>query len=194
MTVIIVLDFIIAVGTVLVAVAVPRNMPFAEAIRYFTVQSNLFCAAVSMVCAVWGLFRPEPGWLLIVKYAATCAVAVTFVTVFCYLGPRFKNWDFLLSGANMWMHLICPLIATASLLLRAPVGLGFAVTFAGLAPVVLYALLYMKKVILTPPGKRWEDLYGFTRGVSWVWSLVAMLTLSFAIGTGLRLLLAILGQ
>ena len=193
MTVTIVLDFIIAIGTAAVVVSVPRKMPFAEAIRYFTVQSNLFCAAVSLVCAIWGLFRPEPGWLLIVKYAATCAVTVTFVTVFCYLGPRFKNWGFLLSDANLWMHLICPLMAIASLLLRAPVQLRFAVTFAGLAPVVLYGLLYMKKVVLDPPERRWDDLYGFTKGVSWVWSLVAMLTLSFAIGTGLQTLLKVLG-
>ena len=192
MTVIIVLDFIIAVGTAVVAAAVPRKMPFPEAIRYFTVQSNLFCAAVSLVCATWSLIAPEPGWLLIVKYAATCAVTVTFVTVFCYLGPRFRNWDFLLSGANLWMHLICPLMAIASLLLRSPVQLRFAVTFAGLAPVVLYGLLYMKKVVLDPPEKRWDDLYGFNKGVSWVWSLVAMLTLSFAVGTALRVLLKVL--
>jgi len=188
-----ILDFIIAIGTVAVIVLIPREMQFSEAMKYFTVQSNLLCAMVSLVCAVWSLFRPEPGWLLIVKYAATCAVTITFVTVFCYLGPRFRNWDFLLSGANLWMHLICPLITIASLLLRVPVQFPFAVTFAGLAPVVLYGLLYVKKVILDPPARRWEDLYGFTKGVNWKLSLTAMLALSFAVGTALRFLLRVLG-
>ena len=188
-----VLDFMIAIGTLAVILLVPRKMRFSEAMKYFTVQSNLLCATVSLVCAVWVLFRPEPGWLLVVKYAATCAVAVTFVTVFCYLGPRFRNWDFLLSGANLWMHLICPLIAIASLLLRAPVQFPFAVTFAGLAPVVLYGFLYVKKVILDPPARRWEDLYGFTKGVNWKLRLTAMLALSLAVGAALRLLLKVLG-
>ena len=192
MTATVVLDFIIALGTLAVIVLIPRKMAFAEAIRYFTVQSNLLCATVSLFCAVWGLFRPEPEWLLIVKYAATCAVTVTFVTVFCYLGPRFRNWGFLLSDANLWMHLICPLIAIASLLLRSPVQFPFAVTFAGLAPIVLYGLLYVKKVILDPPARRWEDLYGFSKGVNWKLSLAAMLTLGFAVGTALRVLLKVL--
>ena len=191
MTATMILDFIIAVGTFVVAVAIPRSMPFREALRYFTVQSNIFCAAVSLVCAVWGFFGPEPGWLTIVKYSATCAVTVTFVTVFCYLGPRFRNWGFLLSGANLWMHLISPLAAIVSLLLRAPVLFRFAFTFTGLAPVVLYGILYMKKVVLDPPGRRWDDLYGFNKGVSWFWSLTAMLALSFGIGICLRFLLSL---
>ena len=194
MTSIMILDFIIAIGTPAIAlffsgkVKVQMN---GKAIQYFTVQSNILSSTVSGICAIWMLFADEPTWLLVVKYSATCAVTVTFVTVFCYLGPRKRNWGFLLSGPNFWMHLIFPLLAIASLILRAPKRLSFACVFAGLVPVILYGLLYAKKVVFDPPEKRWEDLYGFTKGVSWVKSMVAMFIASFAVSVGLWALLGI---
>ena len=183
------IDFIIALVTASFGIWAIVKKRFAESIPYFTVQSNLYCAVVSTVCAVWAIFAEEPQWLLILKYSCTCAITVTFVTVFCYLGPRKKNWGYLLSGMNLWMHLFCPLLAIASLLMRAPIKFPFAVTFAGLAPTVLYGLLYAKKVVLDPPEKRWEDLYGFTKGVKWIWSMGAMLCASFLISLGLWVLL-----
>ena len=187
-----VIDFIIALMIATVAAVAFKKEDPSEVLPYFTVQSNLLCAAVSLICAVWSLFATEPLWLLILKFAATCAVTVTFVTVFCYLGPRFRKWGYLLSGPNLWLHLFCPLLAIASLLLRAPLKLSFAVVFSGLAPEVLYALLYLKKVVLDPPEKCWDDLYGFTKGVSWFWSMIAMFTASFAISVGLWFLLGAL--
>ena len=192
MTLRIAIDFVIGLVTAVIAAVAFKKEDPAKVIPYFTVQSNLLCAVVSLVCAVWSLFAPEPFWLQIIKFAATCAVTVTFLTVFCYLGPRFRNWDFLLSGPNLWMHLICPLLAIASLLLRAPLKWSFAIVFTGLAPEVLYALLYLKKVVLDPPEKRWDDLYGFTKGVSWFWSMIAMFSASFAISVGLWFLLGAL--
>ena len=186
------IDFIIALVTVAFGIRVALKKQFAQSIPYYTVQSNLYCAVVSTVCAVWAIFTEEPRWLLVLKYSCTCAITVTFVTVFCYLGPRKKNWGYLLSGMNLWMHLFCPLLAIASLLMRAPIDFPFAVTFAGLAPVVLYGLLYAKKVVLDPPEKRWEDLYGFTKGVKWIWSMGAMFCASFLISLGLRTLLGII--
>ena len=193
-TLIIVLEFIIAAGTPAIALFFSRKVKVqmnGKAIQYFTVQSNILSSTVSGICALWMLFADEPTWLLVIKYSATCAVTVTFVTVFCYLGPRKHNWGFLLSGPNFWMHLVFPLLAIASLVLRAPKKLSFAVVLAGLVPVVLYGLLYAKKVVFDPPEKRWEDLYGFTKGVSWVKSMIAMLCATFAVSVGLWALLRI---
>ena len=186
------IDFIIALVTAAFCIYIALKKQFKEAITYYTVQSNLYCALVSTVCAVWAIFAEEPQWLLILKYSCTCAITVTLVTVFCYLGPRYKNWGYLLSGMNLWMHLLCPLLAIASLLMRAPIDFPFAVTFAGLAPVVLYGLLYAWKVLLAPREKRWEDPYGFTKGVKWIWSMGAMFCGSFLIILGLYVLLRII--
>ena len=188
------IDFIIALVTAAFCIYIALKKQFKEAIPYFTMQSNLYCALVSTVCAVWAFFAEESQWLLILKYSCTCAITVTLVTVFCYLGPRYRNWGYLLSGMNLWMHLLCPLLSIASLLMRAPIDFPFAVTFAGLAPVVLYGLLYAKKVLLDPPEKRWEDPYGFTKGVKWIWSMGAMFCGSFLISLGLWALLGIINS
>lgn len=186
-----ILDFIISIGTAVVFIVFSLKNPVPKAMQYFTVQSNIYVSAVSLICAVRALSGPEPGWLIILKYSATCSVTVTFLTVFLYLGPRFRNWGFLLSGANLWMHLFCPVFAIVSLLLRSPIRLPFSASFAGLAPVILYSLLYLKKVVLDPEEKKWEDLYGFTDGIRWVWSLAAMYLASCAVSLGLRTLLGV---
>lgn len=190
MAVSIALDFIISLGTATVFFIFSGKNSIPKPMQYFTVQSNIFVSAVSLICAVWGLSGAEPGWLVILKYSATCSVTVTFLTVFLYLGPRFRNWDFLLSGANLWMHLFCPVFAIASLLLRAPLSLPFAASFAGLAPVVLYSLLYLKMVVFESDERKWDDLYGFTDGIRWVWSMAAMYLASYAVSLLLRALLA----
>ena len=50
-TVRIVIDFIIGLVTAAFGVRVALKKQFAEAIPYYTVQSNLYCALVSTVCA-----------------------------------------------------------------------------------------------------------------------------------------------
>ncbi len=186
------LDLIVALGTLVVIIVFSSKHSVAKALQFFTVQSNIYVASVSLVCGIWAFFAPEPMWLLVLKFSATCSVTVTFLTVFLYLGPRFKNWGYLLSGANLWMHLFCPLFAIASLSLRAPVKLPFAVTFAGLAPVILYSLLYLKKVMFEVEEKKWDDLYGFADGIRWVWSMTAMYVASYAVSLGMRALMGCL--
>ena len=53
------IDFIIALVTVSFGIRVALKKQFAQSIPYFTVQSNLYCAVVSTVCAVWGPSLPR---------------------------------------------------------------------------------------------------------------------------------------
>ncbi len=193
MTAVIALDFLIAVGTLFSIVYIGCKETFPRIIQYFTIQSNILSGVVSLVCAIWSLISVLPYWMLIVKFSATCAVSVTFVTVIVYLGPRYKNWKFLLvSETNFWLHVVGPLLAVTTLLLRGPVDLPFAMVFTGLVPVILYGMLYTKKVVINPPEKRWEDLYGFNSGVNWKLSTIAMFAGTFAVSLALRTLLACL--
>lgn len=188
----IVLDIILAIGMPLIGIIASgreQKQMKGKALQYFTVQSNIFCSFISTICAIWAIVSVEPLWLLILKFSSTCAVTLTFVTVFCYLGPKKRNWGFLISGPNFWMHLVFPLLAIASLLLRSPLDMPFAVSLAGLVPVILYGLLYAKKVVFDPPQKRWEDLYGFTQGVDWKKSMIGMFCASCAVSFGLWALL-----
>lgn len=187
-----ILDLIIFLGTVVSIIYISKKESFSKAIKYFTIQSNMFSAAASLTCALFSLLSSVPRWLVIVKFAATCSVSVTFLTVFIYLGPRYKNWGFLLlADAGLWLHLTGPVLAIVSLLLfKGSIQFPFAVSFVGLAPVVFYGMLYTKKVVLDPVEKRWEDLYGFCTGVNMALSTVLMLVGSYIISLGLWALLS----
>ena len=57
--------------------------------RFFTCQSNVLCAAASLLCAVTLLCGDMPGWVWTLKYMGTAAVTVTMLTVFLFLWPSF---------------------------------------------------------------------------------------------------------
>ena len=191
-SVITVLELLIVFFTAISIIYISIKESFSKAIKYFTIQSNIFSALASLTCALFRLFSSVPGWLLIIKFAATCSVTVTFVTVMVYLGPRYKNWGFLLlADAGLWLHLTGPIVAIVTLILqKSYLNFPFAVSFVGLAPVVLYGMLYTKKVILDPVEKRWEDLYGFCTGVNMALSTVLMFVGSYLISLGLWALLS----
>ena len=152
-----------------------KNRPLRIVLRYFTSLSNLFCALVCLAVAACRLFGAAPGAVLVLKYVATAAVAVTFVTVMCFLGPVVYDYKMMLSGPDLWLHLVCPVLAIVSLLLWDRPGAGFRIVLLGAVPVLLYTFLYLYHVILAPEEKRWKDFYGFNRGGRWYLSFIAML-------------------
>lgn len=142
------------------------------ALRFFTMQSNLLCAA-SALCIC---FFPEnrAAWLL--KYAGTAAVTVTMLTVFLFLAPSVgKDWvNVLLKGPSFFLHLLNPLVALVSFCVLEKRGMSFPECLAGLVPVVLYGPLYIYKIRFAPEDKRWKDFYGFNKGGKWPLAFAAM--------------------
>lgn len=155
-----------------------------KALRFFTVQSNLLCALGALLMCFWPDSRPV--WLL--KYAGTAAVTLTMLTVLLFLGPTLGCWRKLFSGADLFMHLITPLLALVSFCVLERRGLGFPALLLGLLPMALYAVLYACKVLLAPPEKAWEDFYGFNRGGKWYLSVCLMLLGTLLICLGLAAL------
>ena len=78
-------------------------------LRYFTVLSNLFQGVVSLAY----FFGRKVSRL---KYAATTAIAFTFIVVLCFLGPT-RGYDSVYSGANFFSHLVVPVLAIADFLI-----------------------------------------------------------------------------
>ena len=164
--------------------------------RYFTVLSNLLCAAASAAVAaarIAGQLSQEtaaaagqlsPG-ISVFKFAATCAVTVTLLTVVFFLAPTMGGIAELIKGFNLFLHLLCPLLAIVSYLLWDKVKTGAWSIVLGVLPVLLYGGLYLYKVLLAPEGKRWDDFYGFNRGGRWPVSLAAMLAGSLIISLAL---------
>ena len=157
-----------------------RHSTFSHTMRYFTTLSNVLCALTSLAVAGMRLCGTVSVPVLLFNYVGTVSVLVTLVTVLVFLGPQY-GYKPLLSGPDLWLHLLCPLLALLSYLAwdRAPVtpltGL------IGVIPVVLYGLLYLQKVVFK---QEWDDFYGFNRGGKWPLSFAAMV-----LGTSLICLL-----
>ena len=171
----------------LVAAAVAahaRHSPLPQVLRYFTAQSNVLCALASLAVAAARLGGSVPAPVLLFKYVGTVSVLVTLLTVLVFLGPQY-GYKPLFSGPDLWLHLICPLLALFSWLLWDRLPLTPGTTLLGVLPVLLYGLLYLRRVVFQ---QRWEDFYGFNRGGRWPISFAAMLVctallcLLFALG------------
>ena len=158
-----------------------RKNPVKIVLRFFTVLSNLFCAAACLAVAVARLCGTVPNAVLVLKYVGTSAVSVTLLTVLLFLGPFVYDYKTLLTGPDLWLHLICPLLAVVSLLLWDKPTASFGVVFLGVLPVLAYGAFYLYHVNLVPEEKRWKDFYGFNRNGKWAVSYAAMTAAAFLI-------------
>lgn len=167
----------------------------AKTFRYFTTDSNLLAALASLIIlpfslrTFFGVTEGLPLWVQTVKYIAVCSVTLTFLTVVCFLAPT-QGWGRMFSGANLWLHLICPLLCILSyLFLESRNRLPFSATFAALIPIVLYGAVYLIAVVFVgESGGGWKDFYGFNRGGMWFVALPLLLGVSYLIALGQRAL------
>ena len=152
-----------------------------KALRFFTLLSNIFSALASLLAAVLILAGDLPVWAWLLHYIATASVTVTLVTVMVYLGPV-AGYKALLSGRDMFFHLIGPLLAIAAFcFFERLYPLPFPLALTGLLPVVVYGTVYLRKVVFCPEEKRWDDFYGYNRNGKWVLSFAAMVLEGFLI-------------
>ena len=149
--------------------------------RFFTTISNAFCAIAALMMAVSQISGSVSPFVLHMKYLGTVSVTVTFLTVFLLLIPfkgGFKKW---LSGGNLYMHLIGPLLAILSFCILEKQRMSFGTAITGALPMLLYGVVYLYKVIFAPEDKRWEDVYGFNRGGKWPVSFALMIAVTLAV-------------
>ena len=154
-----------------------------SALRFFTAQSNVLCAATALLVCFFPQSRT--AWLL--KYIGTASVTVTMLTVFLFLAPSIgKDWvAVLLKGSDFFMHLITPLMALISFCVFEKNGMTFGEALLGMLPVVLYGPWYLYKIRFAPEGRSWDDFYGFNKGGKWPISFVMMVIGTFLICMGL---------
>ena len=161
------------------------------ALRFFTTQSNILVAAASLLTAL-ALSSEEtiPRWIWTLKYIGTAAVTVTMLTVFLFLAPSIgKDWvKYLLTGSDIFMHLLTPLLALVSFCVFERQGMTFCESLWGMLPVLLYGPLYLYKILFAPPEKRWDDFYGFNKQGKWPVAFAAMVAGTFAICMGIMAL------
>ena len=145
-------------------------------LRYFTVLSNLLAGLASLLVFV-RLIRNKPltRWLTILRLVASTGVLLTFLTVVLFLGPVF-GYAAMYRGANLWFHLLIPLLSAGGFpLLRGP-RLSKADTLWSLAPIALYGVYYLGGILFG--GVKGHDWYGF---------------LNWGVGIGLVILAGLVG-
>ncbi len=185
------INLILAVSTAICIGLEARKASMPVVLRYFTSLSNIYCGIAGAILVLFralelaGAIARIPLWLLLVKYSATAAVTVTFLTVMFFLGPVVVGYKPLLTKTGLWTHLLNPVLAVVSLLIWDKPEGGFWIVLFGLLPVVLYGVVYLYKVVLVPkrkgPEAGWEDFYGFNHGGKWPLSFSAMMVGGFLV-------------
>ena len=187
MTASVILNIIIFAGVIgAVLWALPKAEKKSVVFRYFTVLSNLLCAAASAAVAVLRLSGTLPFWAGVFKYVGTCAVTVTLLTVFLFLAPSLGSLTELLKAQDFLLHFLCPVLAIISYVFFDRTEMSFPFVLLGTAPVVFYGLYYLYRVVFAPQSRRWEDFYTFNRGGKWPVSFAAMVLAAFIISVLLR--------
>ena len=190
------LNILIALITLIIVVSffrkegqwVPERGKFA--LRFFTTLSNMLCAAACLLTALAINAGGIPEWIWMLKYIGTAAVTVTMLTVLFFLAPSFGKGALkvLLSGTDLFMHLITPLLALVSFCVFEKRGMTFCQSLWGMLPVVLYGPVYLYKILFALPEKRWDDFYGFNKQGKWPIAFAGMVLGTFLICMGIRLL------
>ncbi|MBQ3356067.1 MAG: hypothetical protein IJG45_03005 [Oscillospiraceae bacterium] len=156
---------------------------------YFTVDSNILAALACLLLIPFNLKsirRGEdmlPRWALLLKMIGTVAVTLTFAVVMLYFVPLVGP-SMVLTGANLPLHLLCPLLAIASFCFFER-GLFFTKRqmLLGIVPAVLYGIVYLVQVVFL---ENWEDFYAFNVGGLWYVTIVAIPAVNYLFALGLR--------
>lgn len=88
-------------------------------IEYYTIDSNMLALVSSMIYFVYLILDERmPRWLELFKYMTTICLTITFLVVLFILAPMYSfNYKFfLLDGAFVYQHLLCPIIAIITFL------------------------------------------------------------------------------
>lgn len=129
--------------------------------KYYTVLSNEL-AGVAAICQIV-LHCKGKAYPKTLKLIAATATAVTFLVVALFLGPIY-GWLPLYKSANLYFHLIVPIICVIEFLFaqdKEPTTIRHC-AIASLS-VALYGLVYAANILILGKGKAspQNDWYGF---------------------------------
>ncbi len=158
---------------------------------YYTQWSNYLLFLITAVHLIYLLRERKmgkkmPAWVDRCRYYATCLTTVTFLVTVCILIPWYGHPEFFLLETNgLFQHLLCPILAIASLpLLRKVrkkdclVALIPTVVYG----IVMYTLNYLRVVDGPYPFLKVHDQPWY---MSVVWFLV-LLGLAYGVAVLLR--------
>lgn len=125
-------------------------------LKFFTVDSNILMGLIALIFSIEEIkilkdkqktIQPK---YYILKLMSTTAVAVTFFTVFLYLGPISKGGiPTMLQNSNLFFHFFIPLLSMINFICFEKTNeMSFKDSFAGLLPTLIYGLFYFINILI----------------------------------------------
>ena len=162
-----------------------------KAFKFYTVLSNILVAltavGILLTRALGGDMAGACAW----KLAGATSVTLTFLVTAFFLAPTWPGgWMEMYQGSNLFFHLIVPVLSVISFVTQEKAALPFGMTFAAVAPTVLYAVYYLLNALPhardghVPPEYDW---YGFLRGGTRTAPVVIVLMLGITWGIAVAL-------
>jgi len=171
-----VLNIIIAIlETIGLSMAVANRR--ADAFIYYTQLSNLFLLITSIVNIVFcarvltGRVKKIPHIVNRFSYISICTTTVTLIVVLFILSWMVGDLVWILtSGAMLYTHTLCPILAIVMLRLFAPEKLQKTEAVYGLSPTIAYAIVALAMNI----ARVWDGPYPFLQVYNQpVWASIA---------------------
>ena len=146
-----------------------------SAFQFFTFDSNLLLGIVTVmfiayeIMLIKGKIEKIPRYAYLLKFVSTVAVGLTMFTVVILLAPQTtKGYFSLFLNANLFFHLICPLVAIISFcFFEKQNDIKFKECVYGLIPTLLYGIYYTINVAIYMENgvvAFEHDWYGFAKG------------------------------
>ena len=130
-----------------------------NSLRYYTVLLEGLAALLTVVflaLILAGKAKELPRWLTLLRYAGVTSVSLTFLTVMVYLGPVF-GFNIMFNDANLYFHLLIPLLAIAEAVFLSGEKLRFTDSFVAALPTLLYGIWYVINNLVN--GREGNDIY-----------------------------------
>ena len=150
--------------------------------QYFTIDANAVTAfASSMIIpyAIDGLRKKRfycPKWVLLFYYSGVVISRIDVVNAY--------------GGYNFYLHLVCPIMILVSFfLIESYYKLTIKDAALTIIPIFIYAMVYIYEVVIIGEDNGgWQDIYYFTKYVSFIVSFIAMMFISMLVALMLKAL------
>lgn len=143
-----------------------------EMFKFYTVDSNILVGIISLIMLIYEyMFLNKkiakiPNCIYILKFVATAAITLTFITTLVFLAPQYGFYA-MYNNTNLFFHLIVPVLALISYIFFEKHDNRYKYAILGIIPMFIYSIYYVGMIIanLNNDGLTFKyDFYGFLQG------------------------------
>ena len=152
-----------------------------EYLEYFTVLSNVYAAVIAGIVFVYLILNFKkndfilPKWLSLLHLSSATSLALTALTVICFLGPT-QGFTIMYKEDMFFYHLFNPILTVTSFILVKHPKYRYLYALFGVVPMLVYGAFYSSFVL----SNVWKDFYGFTFGGNW-WAIFIALPIMICV-------------